>query len=37
LFRSDSLASMSDADIAYVVATLGLRTAVDSLRAALLA
>ena len=29
VFRSDSLASLSDADIRYVVATLGLRTAVD--------
>ena len=33
VFRSDSLASLSEADIRYVVATLGLRTAVD-LRAA---
>jgi protein-tyrosine phosphatase len=29
VFRSDSLASLSEADIRYVVATLGLRTAVD--------
>ena len=29
VFRSDSLASLSDADIRYVVATLGLRSAVD--------
>ena len=29
VFRSDSLASLSDGDIGYVVATLGLRTAVD--------
>jgi protein-tyrosine phosphatase len=29
VFRSDSLASLSDADMGYIVATLGLRTAVD--------
>jgi len=29
VFRSDSLASLSEADIRYVVATIGLRTAVD--------
>jgi hypothetical protein len=29
VFRSDSLAPLSDSDIRYVVATLGLRTAVD--------
>jgi protein-tyrosine phosphatase len=29
VFRSDSLASLSEADLRYVVATLGLRTAVD--------
>jgi protein-tyrosine phosphatase len=33
VFRSDSLASLSEADLRYVIATLGLRTAVD-LRAA---